>query len=176
MRINIEGTLLIEKHIHIRGGGILLVGKHGVLSIGQDTLINCYTRVWCVKRIIIGRNSRESWESQIFDSNFHYVVDEKGMTKNCSGKIVIDNNVWIGNRCTINKGTILPDFTIVGSSSFVNRDFSKYGERSIVGGMPAKFIKTGYLRLFDYKTQIIIDNYFINNPDQSEYIIKGNII
>jgi acetyltransferase-like isoleucine patch superfamily enzyme len=48
------------------------------------------------------------------------------------------------------KGTITPDFLIVGSNSLLNKDYTKTIEPySIIGGAPAKFIKKGYERIFD---------------------------
>jgi len=124
---------------------------------------------------MIGLNTRLSWECQVFDSNFHYLVDNNGYTTKCLGEVIIGENVWIGNKVTINKGTVLPNKTIVGSGSFVNKDFSQYGEGCIVAGMPAKFIKSGYRRLFNYDKQTEVDEFFKNNPKENKYFVGNEI-
>lgn len=160
MRFKIMGNLVLGKHIHIRGGGGFLVDQDGIMTIGNDTMINSYCRIWCSNKTNLGKNVRMSWECQLFDSNFHYMINEEGFVNNCKGSVFIGDNVWIGNRCTINKGTVLPNYTIVAACSFVNKDFSEKGERSIIGGSPAKLVKTGYRRLFNIKKEQEINSFF----------------
>ena len=175
-RFKVSGDLVFGKHIHIRGGGLFNVGKEGKMTIGNDTLINSYCRVWCTSVMNIGKNNRISWECQLFDSNFHYLVDDDGYVCNCKGKVEIGDNVWIGNRCTISKGCVLPNYSVVGSGSYVNKDFTEYGERSILGGVPAKYIKSGYRRLFDSKKELDVENFFENNPKLTKCFVGNDII
>lgn len=63
-----------------------------------------------------------------------YMIQVSIMSRNqqCDAKrltrpIVIHDNVWIGNRFTIAKGTILPSYSIVVSNSMTNKDFSEDG-------------------------------------------------
>ncbi|HCA42006.1 MAG: acyltransferase [Saprospiraceae bacterium] len=58
---------------------------------------------------------------------------------NAEAPIIIENNVWIGANCTIGCGVKIGTGSIIAANSFVNKDISPY---SIVGGVPAKFIKT----------------------------------
>ena len=139
-------------------------------------MVNNFSRIWCVKRIVIGDWFRTSWEVQLVDSIFHYMVDDKGITTPCGGEIIIGNQCWIGNRATINKGTKLTDKSIVGSGSLVNKDFTQYGEGSIIGGMPAKFIRSGYRRLFNGKKQMEIDRFFREHPEEKEFFVGNEII
>jgi acetyltransferase-like isoleucine patch superfamily enzyme len=67
--------------------------------------------------------------------------------------IVIGNNVWIGNRTTVTPGTIIPNYCIVSSNSLCNKDYSYIPPDSIIGGIPAKLLKTGYRRIFSYEEQ-----------------------
>lgn len=62
---------------------------------------------------------------------------------------MIGNYCWIGNRCTISPGTILPDYTTVTSNSVVNKDFSSLPAYPTIGGVPAKFIREGWTRVWD---------------------------
>ena len=70
-----------------------------------------------------------------------------------SRPIIIGNNCWIGNRTTINPGTIIPDFTIVTSNSLVNKDYSDIDPYTLIGGLPCKVIKSGIVRVWDRKIE-----------------------
>jgi acetyltransferase-like isoleucine patch superfamily enzyme len=52
--------------------------------------------------------------------------------------VVIGKNVWIGAHATILPGVTIGDGAIVAAGAVVNRDVA---ERTMVGGVPAKFIK-----------------------------------
>ncbi len=56
----------------------------------------------------------------------------------CKGKIVIEDDVWIGYRATILSGVKIGKGAIVGAGAVVTKDLEPYG---IYGGVPAKLIK-----------------------------------
>lgn len=66
-----------------------------------------------------------------------------------SKPIKIGSHCWIGNRSTFNPGAIIPEYTTVASNSLVNKNFETLNPYSIIGGMPAKFLKEGYTRVWD---------------------------
>ncbi len=53
--------------------------------------------------------------------------------------VKIENGVWIGARAVILDGVTVGNNSIVAAGSIVNKDVPPY---SIVGGVPAKLIKT----------------------------------
>ena len=57
--------------------------------------------------------------------------------------------------CIIQKNTKTPDNTIISGKSLLNKDY-RVPEFSIIGGMPAKLLKTGYYRDLN-NDQIIYD-------------------
>ena len=60
------------------------------------------------------------------DSDFHNIIEvntSKVMTKQKT--ITIGNHVWIGWRCTILKGTSIPDDCIVASNSKISKVFNQ---------------------------------------------------
>lgn len=162
----VDGTLEISDHIRVYSGSSISVSKDAVLSIGKQIIFNVCNRVWCWNNIQIGSYCRFSWDTQIFDSNFHYMMDTDGMVKSHRGKVVIGDSCWIGNRVTINKGTVLPNQTIVAACSFVNKDFSSFGEAATIGGLPAKFITQGVRRIVNLKKELEIDAYFKTHKDE----------
>ena len=62
----------------------------------------------------------------------------------------IKNDVWIGQNVTILDGVNIGNGAIVAAGAIVNKDVEAY---SIVGGVPAKFIKFR----FDEKTRLILE-------------------
>jgi virginiamycin A acetyltransferase len=57
---------------------------------------------------------------------------------NQKGQIIIQNDVWIGHKCTIMPGVIIHNGAVVAANSHVVKDVPPY---AIVGGNPAKVIK-----------------------------------
>ena len=70
------------------------------------------------------------------DTDSHKIYDKvSDNLLNIDKEIKIGDNVWIGCRCTINKGTIIGDDTVIGANSMVNGNYSKYNN-VIIGGNP----------------------------------------
>ena len=148
---------------YFANGCRVYIKKGGRLILKGNLVLQNRCKIHCANQIVIGEYCSISWETQLFDTNMHYMIDLNGDIKNNKGSIIIGDNCWIGNRCTIQKGTVLPDCMVVASYSMVNKDFSiqPFG---IVAGSPAKLIKTGSKRIFDYKIERLLDKYFRRNP------------
>lgn len=132
--------------------------SNGILTFGKNFGITASFKIACEKRIDIGDNFSSSWEVGIYDTDFHFLYDiEKNMQLNCSENIFIGHDVWICNRCTILKGSYLPNRSIVATNSLVNRSFKNEPNNSIYAGVPAKFIKTGFTRkeFYEFEKQPI---------------------
>lgn len=54
------------------------------------------------------------------------------------GEVIIGDNVWIGDKCTILQNVHIGDGVIVAANSVVTKDVPPY---SVVGGNPAKVLK-----------------------------------
>lgn len=55
------------------------------------------------------------------------------------GKVVIEDDVWIGARVVINKGVTIGKGSIIGAGSVVTRDIPPY---SVAVGVPCKVVST----------------------------------
>ncbi len=53
--------------------------------------------------------------------------------------IVLGKNVWVGSNATILQGVTIGDNAVVGAGAVVTKDVAA---NTVVGGIPAKFIKT----------------------------------
>ena len=124
----------------------------GHISVGDNTTIRYESKIGAVNSIMIGNNVIISNNVTIYDNNNHptspaerYDITqnmrnaEKWRWKNSDSKpVVIEDNVWIGERCAILKGVHIGKGSIVGLGSVVTKDVPPY---TIVAGNPAKVVK-----------------------------------
>lgn len=91
---------------------------------------------------IIGNNVMLSRNTFILDRNHRFdridiPIIEQGFLP--AKQTVIEDDCWIGLRCILTPGRHVRKGTIVGMGSVLTKDFPEY---SIVGGAPAKLIKS----------------------------------
>ncbi len=92
-------------------------------------------------RIIIGDNFHSGIECMMISSSHNYdngkaiPYDDTIISKD----IIIEDNVWLGNRVIILPGVTIGEGSIIQAGSVVVDDIPKY---SIAGGHPAKVFKT----------------------------------
>lgn len=81
-----------------------------------------------------------SWENVFIDTDSHKIYSDRGKYFNIDKPIKIGNDVWIGCRCTIMKGTIIGNNTVIASNSVVAGDYEQHNN-SIIGGNPINLIR-----------------------------------
>jgi len=108
------------------------------IKIGNNVTIGHYTFIYCSKKITIQNNVMIAPFNYIVDSNHDLKKNELLIfQKNILGEILIEDDVWIGQGCTILKNSTISKGTVIGSKSLVN---SITEEMSIYGGIPIKKI------------------------------------
>lgn len=160
---NVSGTILFHGSVHFMQGSYVLVAPNATLEItGNHGLCGSNIRICCFDHISIGQNVELTWDIQLMDSSFHYVelLNKEGLVKPLTAPIHIGDYVWVGNRTTIAKGSVIPSHTVVASNSVVNKDFSDIEPDSLLAGMPATVKATGYHRIFDKKQERNFDQQF----------------
>lgn len=118
------------------------------------------------RKCVIGKYARIAFDSQFMDSDFHYMLNiEDGTVKNCTSFIEIGAYNWIGNRTTVKKGTVTPDYTIVAApNAMLSKDYTKIcSPFPILAGCPAKQIASGYRRVFNIQTERDLTESFKND-------------
>ena len=125
----------------------------GKISIGNNTYIGGPSKVGATESITIGNDVIISGDVHIFDNNNHPTAPEArlAMTQSADSEgplwswieseskpVVIEDNVWIGERCTVLKGVKIGRGSIVACNSVVTNDVPPY---TIVAGNPAKVVK-----------------------------------
>ena len=172
--INNQGTIIFHGTTKIRTGNRIVVGYNAILELGDNLIIGDMCNLGCFKSIRIGHDTRISHRSQIFDSNYHYIVNiAKSIVPNTYNRIVIGNYCWICNSVSISAGAKIPDYTIVSSHSLLNKDFSTIDPGTIIGGIPAKLIASGYKLVNNRYKEMEIAHYYTQN--NKEYHIPEGI-
>lgn len=138
-RIDNQGRLVI-------GGGTLLrsinvpvelaVGRGGLLEIGENSVLNYGTSVGAMGSISIGARVRIGPYVMIIDTEFHSIYDRKLMPE--PRPIVIEDDVWLGAKCSVLPGVTIGRGSIVGVSSVVGTNIPPF---TMVAGVPARPVK-----------------------------------
>jgi acetyltransferase-like isoleucine patch superfamily enzyme len=125
-----------------------VTGYDGKIQIGDNTMFNGVCVV-SYKQVTIGKNCQIASSTMISDTDFHPVDpserelqvtgQEFKFTSVKSVDIVIADNVWVGWNCTILKGVIIGENSIVAAGSVVTSGI--YPPNCIIAGNPAKVVK-----------------------------------
>ena len=165
-RISIKGKMIVKGTVKIGNGSFIKVEESGILSLGSDVEIGPYARLYCKDKISIGNTCRFSWDCQIFDTDFHYIIDDSRCVYRNAKSVIIGDNVWVGNRVTIQKGGVIGDNSIIASNSLVNKNLQKqYGE-GVFAGIPVNLVAKGRHRIFDLGTEKKLDEFFEKETDK----------
>jgi acetyltransferase-like isoleucine patch superfamily enzyme len=147
--LKIKGDWNIKGDIYLGVGIVLRIEKSAILTTENGIRINFRNKIICYQSITLGENLNTSWEVQIMDSDLHYLKNTKTNELYERHKpVVIGRNVWVGNRSTISKGAVVPNYCTIASNSLCNKKFVKC-EYSIIGGIPCKVLKTNIFRPFE---------------------------
>lgn len=122
------------------GTNVQILGWHK-LSIGTNVSIhsNCY--IDAHGEIEIKDNVSIAHNSTLLSSNHDWTDSSVPIKYNplIPDKVYISNDVWIGCGCRILAGVIINERAIIAAGAVVNKEVET---KTIVGGVPAKFIKS----------------------------------
>lgn len=138
-KIEIQGSLIFRGEAHIGNGSKIFVAKNAELVLGSDFKISANTSILCYRKIEFGKNIQFSWDCLVMDSDTHNIYDIGGNRCNYDKPVVFGENIWIGCRCTILKGSNIPDNCVIGAGSLITGQ--ELEEGTIIAGNPAKSIK-----------------------------------
>lgn len=115
----VSGTITIKgEKIDIGRGSSLCVS--GDCYFGNRFSITGKGTVICRKHISFGDGVLISWDTLILDTDYHTITDNEGNVLNEDKPIVISNDVWVGCRATVLKGTTIPSKSIIAAGSVVS--------------------------------------------------------
>lgn len=114
------------------------------ISIGDNVWIGEDAHITAINQIRIGNGVLIGKKVTITD-NSHGVTDETILTSppikrrlHSKGPVIIDDNVWIGDKVTILPNVRIGRNSIIGANSVVSKDIEA---NSIAIGIPARVIK-----------------------------------
>lgn len=89
----------------------------GKLYLGDNFLITAESKIIARKKIIFGDNVLVSWDVIVMDSDFHSIYGSHGEILNESKDVIVGDNVWIGCRVMILKGTVVGGGNVIAAGS-----------------------------------------------------------
>lgn len=139
--INIKGSMVVKGNgYHAFAPGIILyVGENATLEVGNNFSVSHDAKFYIKKSCVIGDDNMWSYYNVIMDNDAHPIYDPSGNLLNYNKDVIIGNHVWIGCRCTIMKGAEIPNDSIIGSNSIVNKQMNE--SNCIYAGNPVRQIK-----------------------------------
>lgn len=173
IRLSPSSKIVFGKKILLETGSSLIASYSGIIHLGSDFRMNQDAFIYASKLVEIGEHCRIGWGTQIYDTNFHFTYDMTHFSiSSPMKKVIIGNNVWIGNRSTVNKGAFIPSFSIVASNSLFNKDFSHIQSKgNLFAGQPCKLLKTDYLcRIVNSAIEQKLFNHFLK--EESDILYK----
>lgn len=156
---------IVKSPIFLRGGKYISIGQNTIigrnvclqcwdkyknesfypeLSIGHNSSVRDDGHITCCNKILIGNGVRIGPKVLITD-NSHGASTRELLELNpierslfSKGPVIIEDNVWIGEKASIMPNVKIGKGAIIGANSVVTKDVSSY---SIVGGNPARVLK-----------------------------------
>lgn len=114
------------------------------IIIGDDCSIGDFSHITAIDKIIIGDNVLTGKNVLITD-NAHgkssmFELDQSPLERSLysKGPVIIEDNVWIGEKASILPGVHIGKGSIIGANSVVTKSFEPY---SLIAGNPARLIK-----------------------------------
>lgn len=132
IKIGSYSTLSATSHLSKFGKG-LKIGNNS--AVGQFTQFGAAGGIEIGTDVIMGSYISFHSENHNFNDNTK-LIREQGVT---SKGIKIGNNVWVGAKATFLDGCIVGNNSVVAAGAVVN---GIYPDNSIIGGIPAKVIKS----------------------------------
>lgn len=161
----------IEFHGPVFFGGGCIIENSGTMRFMGDTQIGEGTLMLIRDYLEIGRYTRIGFLSFFMDSDDHFTVnmETQKVTRN-KAPIVIGKYNWIANKTVVKKNTKTSDYTIIASSNtLLSKDYTENGEFCVLGGVPAKVIAKGIRRIYNYKAESELNEYFKSHKEAKSF-------
>ena len=132
--LNIQGTLIIKgSGYHSFASGLSLsIAPNAVVEIGDNFSCSHNARIQIFKKLVVGDNNMWSFDTIVMDTDSHKIFNEKGDLISHNQDIIFGDNVWLGCRSIVLKGSMISSGSIIAAGSIVTKILSK--ENSIYKG------------------------------------------
>ena len=139
-RVFNQGSILIGERVLIHSTTVpieLAAVSGGSIEIGDRSFLNYGVSISAFELVRIGQRCLLGTYVNILDNNWHDVV-ERWRTPP-SRPVIIEDNVWLGNRVIVLPGVTIGHDAVVGAGAVVVKDIPP---RSVAVGNPARVVKT----------------------------------
>ncbi len=143
------------------------------IIIGDYCLIAPGVRISAAKSIRIGDNCMLAANVIISDSDWHGIYNRIRPFR-CTKPVVIENNVWLGERVIITKGVTIGENSVIGAGAIVTKDIPA---NCVAAGNPARVIKTINPNRRMLKRELLFsdpEHYFYNQDQLDKYMLANN--
>lgn len=149
--------------------------KGGAITMGDYCLISPGVRISSAQSIAIGDNVMFAANVYVSDSDWHGIYNRIRPFR-CTKPVVLENNVWLGERVIVNKGVTIGENSVIGAGSVVTKNIPA---NVIAAGNPARVIKTINPNRRMLKRELLFQNpehYFDNQDRLDRYVLGHNSI
>ncbi|MGE4500914.1 MAG: DapH/DapD/GlmU-related protein [Hydrogenovibrio sp.] len=113
------------------------------LFFGQNVNIGDFCHITSVEKVVIGNNVLVG--SSVFisdhdhgDTSYNNLLLSPAKRDISTAPVIIEDNVWIGEKAIILKGVTIGANSVIAASSVVTKNVAPF---SVVAGVPAKVVK-----------------------------------
>lgn len=157
----LKGTICFKGYAQFGKDYLVHVDTDAYLEMGNMASMASDGKIICKKKIVLGNYARLGSEAQLLDTNFHQMYDtQTGEKFPITGSIHLGNYNFISNRVTLMLGTTTPDRCTIASNTLCNKDYSGLGSNILIGGIPAKLLKSNISRDWEGE-QALMEKYLI---------------
>lgn len=144
LKITGGGNITIGNNFNTVGTAFLFAND-GKLQIGNNLSLNTNVHIGASYGEIVIGNDISIGPNTVIRAADHGIAPGQLMNKqpHSGGKIIIEDDVWIGSNAVILKNVTLGTGCVVGAGAVVTKDVPPY---AIVVGVPAKVVSTRELR------------------------------
>lgn len=132
--------IYIGANCAIKSGEIWVEDDGCVLEIGDNTTIeDAHFAVTESTKLIIGKDCMFAKLIEVRTGDSHAIYDQESKKRiNLAKDIIIGDHVWVANKATILKGSVIKDGAVVGSNSVITGEVPS---NSVIVGNPMRVLK-----------------------------------
>lgn len=165
-----RGDITVRGNMAI--GGCTIIENYGSIVFNGHNYISDGSSIFIRDTFVMGEYTRLGFHTFVMDSDDHFTIDvaTRKVARN-KKPIILGRYNWIASNSYIKKGVITPDYLIVASANaLLTKDYSDIPPYSVIGGSPAKLLKSGIRRIYNSIEEHKINQFFRNNTDKKEYV------
>lgn len=158
----LDGTFVSKGHVQFGIDYFIFIAKDAYCELGHLASMASNGKIICKEKIVLGNYARIGSEAQLIDTNFHQMMNTlTGEKYPMTAPIELGDYNFVSNRVTIMQKTKTPNYCTIASNTLCNKDYTKFGENILIGGIPAKLLKENISRDWEGEQERLEDNLIV---------------